>query len=136
MSSQFLYSNIYLYCMRYVNDNLSCKIMAVGICNSRIAKKLWLLEEVNDDDFVLLHLLNSFERRNFRWMHRRIDWEYHVRKKMHESMFEKAYRASYRAFQKLLFVLTPHIRRSAVKSRSMMPIPLHFMVAIGIRNRC
>ena len=43
----------------------------------------WLFEECDLDDIIILHLLNLLLLPK-RWEHNRIDWDYHVSKKLHE----------------------------------------------------
>lgn len=93
----------------------------------------WLWEEIElDDDYIMdLIVRSTFEKE--RWVHRRVDWDYHVQKKIHEKMFVQTYRMSYRAFCKLQLMLASNLRRSASKSRVLVPVPLHSIVAIGVR---
>ena len=53
--------------------------------------------------------------------------------KKHEKMFEKTYRMSFRAFRKLQFMLSSYLMKKESKCRSSHPVPMHSLIAIGIR---
>ena len=89
-----------------------------------------LYQEYDFDDTLLFELIGL---KNDRWDHRRIDWGYHVSKKLHENMFNSTYRMSYRAFKKLYLLLYPSLVRKASMSRSSSPVPVVSLVAIGLR---
>ena len=103
--------------------------MSDYVRNQRSFLNSWMFEEYDIDDLLLLHLIDV---RNTRWEHNRIDWNYHVRKKIHENMFIKTYRMSYRAFRKLQLLLHPSLIRNYSKSQTVPSVPMHSIIAIGI----
>jgi len=49
--------------------------------------------------------------RGNRWVHKRIDWDQHVRQLLHERKFDVEYRMSHRTWKKLHRILKPKLRR-------------------------
>ena len=100
---------------------------------SSLLSRYWLFDEFEYDELVLRDLVSHFYDRNSPWDHVRIDWTYHVEKKQHEKMFEKTYRMSFRAFRKLQFMLASFLMKKESKCRTSHPVPMHSVVAIGIK---
>ena len=98
-----------------------------------IITKHWLFEELEFDELVFRDLVSQYYDHSSRWDHIRIDWDYHVDKKLHEKMFEKTYRMSFRAFRKLQLMLSSFLMKNTLKCRSSHPVPMHSVLAIGIR---
>ena len=71
--------------------------------------------EFDDEDLVDLDFLCEEEDdmdgvsilKTQRWQHKRINWELHVQKLLHEKHFVTEYRMSFNAFTHLCFLLSP-----------------------------
>ena len=83
-------------------------IMSDYIPNQNRFINSWLFEECDLDDILLLESLNLLPNK---WEHNRIDWNYHLSKKIHEKTFERTYRMSYKAFKKLHMMLYPDLKK-------------------------
>ena len=71
--------------------------------------------------------------RRDRWDHTWIDWDAHVEKLCHKQCFKREYRMSLKAFNKLVFILSPSLQRNNMYSRSSTPISPIIIIGIGIR---
>ena len=100
---------------------------------SNLLSKIRLWSEFDNDDMLLKILLTKSFCRSSQWIHTRIDWCYHVDKKIHEDMFVKTYRMSFDAFKDLMLLLSPYLVRDYSKSRTLEPVPMHTIVAIGLQ---
>ena len=57
---------------------------------------------------------STFEGRKDDWVRSRMNWDDHVNKLQHENLFERKYRMTHRAFQKLVNLLTPYLKHEGV----------------------
>ena len=84
-----------------------------------------VLEDMDDEDMVA---------RNNDWIRQRLDWESHVRKLVHEGLFERKYSMSLGAFEELVETLRPYIKHNGRKrNKSISPITTEVMVSATIR---
>ena len=67
------------------------------------------------------------------WDHSQIDWDTHVEKLCHEQCFNREYQMSLQAFNKLVSILSPLLKRNGVFSHTSSPISPIIIVGIGIR---
>ena len=75
-------------------------------------------------------LLN--QRRN-RWNHIRLNWDEHVIQLKHENRFQREYRMSLNAFNRLKLLLFPYLRRESKKRNCTDPVCVEFIMGIGLR---
>ena len=67
-------------------------------------------------------------------MRQRLDWECHVRKLVHEGLFERKYRMSLGAFEALVETLRPYIKHDVCKrKKDISPISTEVMISATIR---
>ena len=79
---------------------------------------------------------STFEGRKDDWVRSRMNWGDHINKLQHENLFERKYRMTHRAFQKLVNLLTPYLKHEGVGHtlrKSQDPISTEVMVAAAIR---
>ena len=86
---------------------------------------------------ILRHLSRmtraSAQRRKPNWQHSRIDWKAHVDQLLHESLFQRTYRMSLKAFEKLTFLLGDRLIMDPSVCPVDEPIYPEIVVAVGIR---
>ena len=71
--------------------------------------------------------------RRDRWDHSRIDWDTHMEQLCHEQHFNREYRMSLQALNKLISLLSPLLKRNDAYSRASGPISPVIIVGIGIQ---
>ena len=94
----------------------------------------------NDDELATLVIAEMFDdTRTFKWDHCRDSWTAHVDKLIHEKMFDRTYRMSYKTFHKLADMLRAKLTCDCVKSRascagmSGLPFFPELVIAIALR---
>lgn len=89
------------------------------------------------DDLTLLQWLSVVAEhppRSDRWNHCRVQWEDHVEQLLHEGNFEREYRMSTYAYDRLVELLSPRLQRVEYNSRgSTGPILVDHITALGLR---
>ena len=92
-----------------------------------------------DEDIMLMIALDEFgdDESTFRsneWLRTRLNWQSHVEKLQYERLFEKKYRMSLRAFQKLVNILRPYVNHQWWKRKqSQQAVTMEIMVSATIR---
>ena len=71
--------------------------------------------------------------RRDRWDHSQIDWDAHVEQLCHKQHFNRENQMSLQAFNKLISLLSPLLKRNDAYSHASGPISPVIIVGIGIR---
>ena len=77
--------------------------------------------------------MKILKKRKRRWLYKRMDWQSHVRKLVHQEEFERTYGMRLQSFNKLVSVLLPDVQRKLSKSRVPEPVFPELIVAVGLR---
>ncbi len=94
-------------------------------------------EREMEDLFLLQWLAAVAENppRGARWNHCRLEWDEHVEQLVHEGKFEREYRMSPSAHERLVELLAPRLQRLDWNSRgSSGPIMVEHIIALGLRS--
>ena len=108
--------------------------------SSGLPQRRWDLEEWSDEEQLhhlqdlqdLEFLNNVHQMRIDRWEHSRLDWEEHVRKLMHEDLFENEYGMPLGCYRELVHILDPILRKKEYNCCDEL-IPVDHVVANGLR---
>ena len=101
---------------------------------SRRRDILRVLDKDEWEDYLMMQvifLLSRRERRS-RWQYER-QWHKLLEKLRHQGKFHKRFRMSETAFNDLVELLRPALKRAVQYSRSKQPIFVELVVAIGLR---
>ena len=101
---------------------------------SRRRDILRVLEEDEWEDFLMMYAIFRLSRRErrSRWQYER-RWNKLLEKLRHQGKFHTRFRMSETAFNDLVELLRPALKRVVNNSRSKQPIFVEFIVAIGSR---
>ena len=78
--------------------------------NKKLKRILMLYNEFDRDDAIMLELLCDLDYSQDKWIHHKIDWDYHLSKKFHEQSFERTYRMTYDSFQVTTIVVPIYVQ--------------------------
>ena len=97
-------------------------------------------EEEDEEDELLVHLATILcivepvsAPKAEAYVHIRTKWNEHVRKLIHERLFDKTYRMTHRAFKKLVSLIRANLNHKTTHSRVAEPLSVELMVALTLR---
>jgi len=97
-------------------------------------------EEENDEELLLVYLATILciletpsVPKAAPYVHIRTKWDEHVRKLIHECLFDRTYRMTHRTFKTLVSLIRVELNHKAHQSRVPEPVTVELMVALTLR---